>query len=176
MLAYQYPRYGYWKLYHLMRNQGHKINHKRVHRLYKALKLQMRRKTRKRLTGIEAKLLLIPEKPNQTWSIDFMTDTLISSKRFRTLNVIDDFNREALAIEAAPSITGLRLTRMLDKVVCYRGYPKAIRCDNGPELRSKALATWAKQHNVTLLFIQPGKPTQNAIIGVSPPSLSIFTV
>jgi putative transposase len=163
-LAYQYPRYGYWKLYHLMRNQGHKINHKRVHRLYKALKLQMRRKTKKRLAGVEAKPLLIPDKPNQTWSIDFMTDTLVSSKRFRTLNVIDDFNSEALAIEAAASITGLRLTNMLDKVACYRGYPKAIRCDNGPELRSKALAAWAKEHGITILFIQPGKPTQNAII------------
>ena len=124
----------------------------------------MRRKTKKRLVGVKAKPLLIPDKPNQTWSIDFMTDTLISSKRFRTLNVIDDYNREALAIEAASSITGFRLTRMLDKVACYRGYPKAIRCDNGPELRSKALAVWAKEHDVTILFIQPGKPTQNAII------------
>ena len=88
----------------------------------------------------------------------------ISSKRFRTLNVIDDFNREALAIEAASSITGLRLTNILDKVACYRGYPKAIRCDNGPELRSKALASWARKHNITILFIQPSKPTQNAII------------
>lgn len=147
-----------------MRNQGHKVNHKRVHKLYKALKLQMRRKTKKRFSGVQAKPLLIPDTPNQTWSIDFMTDTLISSRRFRTLNVIDDFNREALAIEAARSITGQRLAGMLDKVASYRGYPKAIRCDNGPELRSKALAAWAKAHGVTILFIQPGKPTQNAII------------
>ena len=163
-LAYQYPKYGYWKLYHLMRNQGHAINHKRVHRLYKELKLQMRRKTKKRLVGIIAQPIVIPHKPNQIWSIDFMTDTLISSRRFRTLNIIDDFNREALAIEAAPSITGLHLTKMLDKVASYRGYPKRIRCDNGPELRSKALAGWAKQHQVNIQFIQPGKPTQNAII------------
>lgn len=163
-LAHQYPRYGYWKLYHLMRNQGHKVNHKRIYRLYTELKLQMRRKTKKRLVDVKANPLLIPDKPNQTWSIDFMTDTLTSSRRFRTLNVIDDFNREALAIEAAPSITGLRLTRMLDTVACYRGYPKAIRCDNGPELRSKALGAWAKKHNVELLFIQPGNPTQNALI------------
>lgn len=163
-LAHQYPRYGYWKLYHLMRNQGHIINHKRVHRLYKELKLQMRRKSKKRLVGIIAKPIVIPNKSNNTWSIDFMTDTLISSTRFRTLNVIDDYNREALAIEAAPSITGLRLTSMLDKVANYRGYPKHIRCDNGPELRSKALAKWARRHHVNILFIQPGKPTQNAII------------
>ncbi len=124
----------------------------------------MRRKTKKRLVGISAKPIMIPSKPNQTWSIDFMTDTLISSRRFRTLNIIDDFNREALAIEAAPSITGFRLTKMLDKVASYRGYPKHIRCDNGPELRSKALAQWAKRHQVSIGFIQPGKPTQNAII------------
>lgn len=84
-----------------------------------------------------------------------MTDTLISSSRFRALNIIDDFNREALAIEAASSITGLRLTRILDKVPSYRRSPKQIRCDNGPELRSKALAQWVQQ---------PGKPTQNVII------------
>lgn len=163
-LAYQYPKYGYWKLYHLMRNQGHAINHKRVHRLYKGLNLQMRKQTKKRLVGVIAHPIIIPHKPNQIWSIDFMTDTLISSNRFRTLNIIDDFNREALAIEAASSITGLRLTRILDKVASYRGYPKQIRCNNGPELRSKALAQWAQQHQVNIRFIQPGKPTQNAII------------
>lgn len=163
-LANQYPRYGYWKLYHLLKNQGHIVNHKRIHKLYKKHNLQMRRKTKKRLAEVEAKPINIPNQPNQTWSIDFMTDTLMSSRRFRTLNVIDDFNREALAIEAAPSITGLRLTRMLDKAAMSRGYPKNIRCDNGPELRSKALSEWAKKHNITILFIQPGKPTQNAII------------
>ena len=99
-----------------MRNQGHAINHKRVHRLYKELKLQMRRKTKKRLAGIIAQPIVIPHQPNQIWSIDFMTDTLISSRWFRTLNIIDDFNREAVAIEAAPSITGLRLTKIPDRV------------------------------------------------------------
>ena len=93
-----------------------------------------------------------------------MTDTLIPSRRFRTLKIIDDFNREALAIEAAPSITGLRLTKILDRVASDPGYPKHIRCDNGPELRSKVLAGWAKQHQVNIRFIQPSKPTQNAII------------
>ena len=157
-LAHQYPRYGYWKLYYLMRNQGHQVNHKRIYNLYKELGLQMRRKTKKRLVVAEAKPLVIPNQPNQTWSIDFMTDTLTSSKRFRTLNIIDDFNREGLAIEVASSITGLRLASMLDKVASCRGYPKAIRCDNGPELRSKALAAWAKKHGIIILFIQPGKP------------------
>ena len=119
-LAHRYPRYGYWKLYHLMRNQGHIINHKRVHRLYKELKLHMRRKSKRRLVGIIAEPIVIPNKSNNTWSIDFMTDTLISSRRFNTLNVIDDYNREALAIEAAPPITGVRRTSMLDKLAIYR--------------------------------------------------------
>ena len=110
----------------------------------------MRKQKKKRLVGVIAHPIMIPHKPNQIWSIDFMTDTLISSSRFRTLNIIDDFNREALAIEAASSITGLRLTRILDKVASYRGYPKQIRCGNGAELRSKALAQWAPsgQHTV----------------------------
>lgn len=163
-LANKYPRYGYWKLYYLMREQGHLINHKRVHRLYKELNLTMRRKAKKRFAHIKAKPIIIPSKPNNTWSIDFMTDTLTSSRRFRTLNVVDDFNRECLIIEAAKSITGSRLTRTLDKIAGLRGYPKNVRCDNGPELRSKSLAAWARYHNVNLLFIQPGKPTQNAII------------
>ena len=100
-----------------MRNQGHAINHKRVHRLYKGLNLQMRKQTKKRLVGVIAHPIMIPHKLNQIWSIDFMTDTLISSSRFRTLNITDDFNREALAIEAAFSITGLRLARILEVTV-----------------------------------------------------------
>jgi putative transposase len=163
-LAKQYPRYGYWKLYYLMRNQGHIVNHKRIYRLYKELKLQMRRKYKKRLVEMKSAQIDKPERQNQTWSIDFMTDTLVSSRRFRTLNIIDDFSREAVAIEVAKSITGLRLTRMLDKAAGINGYPKNIRCDNGPELRSKALSEWVKKNNVNILFIQPGKPTQNAII------------
>jgi putative transposase len=129
-LAYQYPRYGYWNLYHLMRNQGYHVNHTRIYRLYKENNLTMRRKTKKRLVAVQATPLKIPCQPNETWSIDFMTDTLTSSKRFRTLNVIDDFNREGLAIEAAASIPGLRLIILLDKIAVNRGYPKYIRCDN----------------------------------------------
>jgi putative transposase len=163
-LAAQYPRYGYWKLYHLLRLQGHIVNHKRIYRLYKALGLTMRRKTKKRLPSISKQPLIASLHPNQTWSIDFMTDTTTSSRRFRTLNVIDDFNREGLMVEAAWSIPGLMLTRLLDKIAFKRGYPQSIRCDNGPELRSHTFNQWAKHHDIKLLFIQPGKPTQNAFI------------
>ena len=93
-----------------------------------------------------------------------MTDTFVSLRRFRTRNIIDDFNREALAIEATPSITELRPTKMLNRVERDRGYPKYIRCDNGPEPRSNALAGWAKQDQVNIRFIQLEKPTQNPII------------
>ncbi len=163
-LAYQYPRYGYWKLYYLLRLSGHIVNHKRIHKLYKALGLAMRRKTKKRLTDISARPINVPTQPNHTWSIDFMTDTVTSCRRFRTLNVIDDFNREGLLVEAAWSIPGLMLVRMLDKLAYERGYPRYIRCDNGPELRSKVLSQWAQRHHIKLLFIQPGKPTQNSLV------------
>lgn len=148
----------------MLRLQGHIINHKRVYKLYKQLGLGMRRKSKKRLADISTKPISVPDKPNHTWSIDFMTDTVTSSRRFRTLNVIDDFNREALLIEAAWSIPGLMLIRMLDNLAYKRGYPRYIRCDNGPELRSKVFTHWAQKHNIKILFIQPGKPTQNSLV------------
>lgn len=162
-LAQRYPRYGYWKLYHLLRQQGVEINHKRVYRLYKELNLAMRRKTKKRLT-VPSMAIEKPKQNNLSWSIDFMTDSLQSGRRFRTFNVLDDFNREALGIEIDYSLPGLRIVRLLDEIAKQRGYPRQLRCDNGPELRSTVLAEWANQYNVKLCFIQPGKPTQNALI------------
>lgn len=106
----------------------------------------------------------MPDNPNYTWSIDFMTDTVTSSCRFRTLNVIDDFNREALLIDTAWSIPGLMLIRMLDNLVYKRGYLRYIRCENGPVLRSKVFTQWAHKHNIKILFTQPGKPTQNSLV------------
>jgi len=163
-LAQRYPRYGYWKLYHLLRNQGLTINHKRVYRLYKELNLTMRRKSKKRFPLANKQPLLLPRHPNGTWSIDFMTDTLQTGRRFRTFNVLDDFNREGLAVEIDVSLPGPRIVRVLDRLAKERGYPNYIRCDNGPELRSSALQAWAQQHKVEIIYIQPGKPMQNAFI------------
>ena len=163
-LAKRYPRYGYWKLYHLLRNMDVLVNHKRVHRCYKELNLMMRRKTKKRYPKGIAHPLQVPTELNQTWSIDFMTDSLQTGRRFRTFNVLDDFNREGLGIEVDVSLPGARIVRVLERIAQQRGYPQYVRCDNGPELRSSALQQWAKQHQVDILYIQPGKPTQNAFI------------
>ncbi len=108
--------------------------------------------------------LATPQALNQSWPIDFMYDALVCGRRFRTFNVVDDFNREALAIEINRNIPAQRIIRVLDRIVANRGYPLKMRMDNGPELVSRALAQWAEEHGVQLEFIKPGKPTQNAFI------------
>ncbi len=160
----RYPRYGYRKLYYVLRCQGWSVNHKRVYRLYKQLRLSMYKKTKKRLPERIKQRLLLPEQPNRVWSLDFMSDSLGSGRRFRTLNILDDFNREVLAIEIDTSLSALRVVRVLDQLKQTRGLPGYIRVDNGPELTSHLLKEWAQANGVKLLFIQPGKPTQNAYI------------
>ena len=160
----QYPRYGFKKLFIQLRKRGFTWNHKRVHRVYCLLKLNIKGKGKKRLPSREAKVLVKPETVNTTWSADFMSDSLVCGRRFRTFNVIDDFNREILAIEIDLSLPAQRVIQVLDNIVAVIGYPHKIRLDNGPEFISLALADWASEHNIELEFIQPGKPTQNAFI------------
>ncbi|MFW5389475.1 IS3 family transposase [Yersinia sp. 2544 StPb PI] len=162
--AERYPRYGFKKLFQVLRRQGQVWNHKRVHRMYCLLKLNFRRKGKHRLPVRNPAPLATPEALNQSWSIDFMHDALICGRRFRTFNVVDDFNCEALAIEIDLNIPAQRVVRVLDRIVANRGYPLKMRMDNGPELISLALAKWAEEHGVVLEFIKPGKPTQNAFI------------
>ena len=139
-------------------------NHKRIYRIYCELGLNIRVKPRKRIPKGEAKMLVQPIKPNVCWSIDFMSDALIDGKKFRTFNVIDDYNRECLLIEAGFSLPAIRVTRLLDQFAVNRGYPEMIRMDNGPEFASSVFRDWAKQHNVLIHYIQPGKPAQNGFI------------
>jgi putative transposase len=160
----RYPRYGFGKLFPLIRRQGHTWNHKRVYRIYCALKLNMRRKGKKRLPNRHPEPLRVPESINQCWSADFMSDALWSGRRFRTFNVVDDFNREILSIEIDFNLQARRIIRTLDRIALWRGYPAKLRVDNGPELTSVFMAEWAELHGVTLEFIQPGKPTQNSFI------------
>jgi len=160
----RYPRYGFRKLFLILRRQGHRWNHKRVYRIYCDLKLNMRRKGKQRLPSRQPQPLAAPESLNQSWSVDFMSDALMCGRRFRTFNVVDDCNREALAIEIDLNLPAERVIRTLDRVAVWRGYPKRLRLDNGPEFVSLALADWAQTHGVTLDFIQPGKPTQNSFI------------
>lgn len=163
-LASTYPRYGYWRLYRKLRREGVVVNHKRVYRLYREEGLMVRKRPRKRLA--RARLMAsVPSRPNERWSMDFMSDSLGDGRKFRTFNVVDDCTREALVIEVDTSLTAQRIVRLLDDAAASRGlYPRAIVCDNGPEFISHALDEWADGHGVKLEFIQPGKPVQNCFV------------
>ncbi len=163
-LVDKYPRYGFSKLYPILRRQGHPWNHKRVHRIYCKLNLNIRRKGKKRLPNRNPAPLSVPQAINQSWSLDFMSDALYSGRKFRTFNVVDDHNREALAIEIDLNLPAERIIRVLDRIAIWRGYPQKIRMDNGPELTSVTMAGWAEINGIELEFIQPGKPMQNSFI------------
>jgi len=163
-LASRKPRWGYQKMVAYLKNQGRSWNHKRVRRVYRLLGLNLRVKPKKRLPVRNPQPLVAPAEANICWSLDFMHDSLVNGRTIRTLNIIDDFNREGLWIEVDTSIPAARVVRVLDMLALWRGYPKQLRLDNGPELISKTLADWAAEHDVTLAFIQPGKPAQNAFI------------
>ena len=157
-------KWGFWKCFDQMRNDGRWWNHKRVHRVYCALHLNLPRRTRKRVPKRIRQPLVAPAGLNQSWAIDFMTDTLDDGRRFRTVNVIDEGNREALAIEVSPSLPSVRVIALLEELVAQHGIPQAIRCDNGPEFTSSALTTWSQARGITMQYIQPGKPSQNAFM------------
>lgn len=163
-LAERFPRYGFGKMFPILRRHGHKWNHKRVHRVYCDLKLNMRRKGRRRLPKRNPEPLSVPNSVNQCWSVDFMSDALWCGRKFRTFNVVDDYNREALAIEIDLNLPSPRVIRVLERITERRGLPARLRMDNGPELTSVRLAEWAEHNGVILDFIQPGKPTQNSFI------------
>lgn len=161
----RYPTWGFKKLFVYLRKHGHQWNHKRMHRIYVSLSLNFRRKYKRRLPSRVKQTLSTVQSVNQTWSVDFMSDALYGTgRRFRTFNVVDDFNRQALAIEVDFSLPAQRIIRVLDRLIEQRGSPRQIRMDNGPEFISLTLAQWAEQHGVKLLFIQSGKPTQNSFI------------
>ena len=139
-LARRYPRYGFGKLFALLRRQGFRWNHKRVYRVYCFLKMNLRRKGKKRLPSRSPQPLAVPPCANACWSIDFMHDAWASGQRFRTFNVLDDFSRECLAIEVDTNLPAARVLRVLDRLVAWRGLPARLRMDNGPELISIQLA------------------------------------
>ena len=163
-LVDKHPSIGFWKCYHRIRRDGYPWNHKRVYRVYTQMKLNIRRRAKKRLPARVKHALFQPERINQVWSIDFMNDSLWDGKRYRLLNIVDDFNREALAIEIDTSLPALRVIRVLKRLLVTRGKPEMIRVDNGPEFISNKLDYWCKENDVQLVFIQPGKPTQNGYI------------
>ena len=164
-LVARHPGWGFWKYQHRLRKNGLVVNHKRLWRIYQALGLQLgKRRKKRRLPARLKQPLEVPATPNVCWSLDFTGDALTDGRRFRTLNVIDDFNREVLGIEVDFSLPAGRVVRLLAQLVTQHGRPAKLRCDNGPELISSALSEWCEDQRIVLHWIQPGKPTQNAYV------------
>jgi putative transposase len=163
-LAEAHPTYGFRKLFSYLRRSGRFWNHKRVYRIYRKLKMNKRRKGKRRLPQRIKHPLQQPSLINQSWSMDFMSDTLVNGRKFRTLNIIDDCSREALAIEIDTSLSSKRVIRTLEQVIDWRGKPKVIRVDNGPEYTAKDFEWWCRERQITIQFIQPGRPMQNGFI------------
>jgi putative transposase len=159
----RHRRWGFWKCFYRLRRAGHCWNHKRVHRVYCALRLNLPRRTKRRVPARLRQPLVAPERLNDTWALDFMVDALYDGRSFRALTVIDEGNREALAIELGTSIPSARVIRVLDELVRLYGRPARVRVDNGPELVAEAFVEWCAAQRISLGYIQPGKPDQNAL-------------
>ena len=166
VLASHYPRYGYLLLHNLLKGEGLVINKKKTYRIYKEENLQVRTKKRKKLQRPRL-VMATPSRTNERWSMDFVYDQLANGRRFRVLNIIDDFNREVVGQLVAFSISGLQVSRFLSQLGELHGLPIQIVCDNGTEFISKVMFFWFKENNVKLAFIQPGEPTQNAFAEAS---------
>lgn len=164
-LALERRRFGYRRLYIMLRREGIVLNRKKLYRLYREERLMVRKRGgRKRALGTRTPMA-IPQGTNQRWSLDFVSDALASSRRFRILAVVDDFSRECLALVTDNSISGVRVARELDRIVEMRGRrPCMIVSDNGTELTSRAMLEWQQERKVDWHYIAPGKPAQNGFI------------
>lgn len=169
-LAGERPRFGYRRLHRMLRREKERgigkwtVNHKRVYRLYREEGLAMRRRKSKRFRAEARVPLQLPTRANQMWTMDFTRDSLASGRKFRTLNLMDGYTREALWIEVDTSLPALRVVQVLERVAQERGFPETIQVDNGPEFISRVVDQWAYTNGVALHFIDPGKPVQNAFI------------
>jgi len=163
-IAHERRRFGYRRLHVLLKREGYAVNHKKLFRLYREERLTVRRRGgRKRALGTRAPMT-VPLLPNDRWSLDFVSDQMTDGRRFRILTVVDDCSRECLALVADTSLSGARVARELDRLVAERGKPKMVVSDNGSELTSNAILTWADQSRIAWHYIAPGKPMQNAFI------------
>ena len=162
-MAEKRPTWGFWMMYDRLRNEGIKVNHKRLHRIYKQARLNIRRRTRRRVASRIKAPLVRPIRPNVLWSMDFMRDTLLNGQPFRSFNVMDEYNREALNITISKSIPATRVINELSQLISWRGKPAAIRVDNGPEFLAEVLKEWCNlpENQIELTYIERGKPSQN---------------
>ena len=140
------------------------MNHKRVYRLYREANLAVRRRRKAKYPSTLRQPLQAADAPNEVWSMDFVSDALANGRRIRCLTVADDFTHECVDVAVDHGISGKYVTRVLDQAACFRGYPKAVRTDNGPEFTSRAFIAWTQLHGIRHLLIQPGKPMQNGYI------------
>ena len=164
-LALERPRFGSPRLTVLLRRELGPINHKRVERIYAEEKLQVPvRRKKSRRGAVRSLPMLVPSQPNERWSMDFVSDSLGNGRRFRTLNIVDDFSRECLVIEVDTSLPGARVARVFDRLKEIGELAETIVVDNGPEFTSRVMLMWAEENTIKLHFIEPGKPTQNAFI------------
>jgi putative transposase len=163
-LARERPRFGYRRLHALLRREGEVVNHKRVYRVYRAAGLAVPQRKRKRVAARRGQSVRIGTRPNEHWSLDFMSDTLSTGRRLRTLSVLDTCTREALAIAVDTSLPSRAVTRLLDGILLSRPRPERITLDNGPELTSRWFDQWADHNGIVLDYIEPGKPVQNAVM------------
>lgn len=155
---------GFWKIFQRLRNQGKPWNHRKVYRVYKSMCYNKRVRLRKRLPARVKESLSIPDGPNQTWNMDFVSDALNSGRKFIVLNILDDFNRETVAQEISMSMPADRVIRIVEQIIWSNGKPAAIRCDNGLEFISHKFQEWCTANQIAIKYTQPGCPTQNSYI------------
>jgi putative transposase len=163
-MAEQRKRFGSPRLHILLKREGLVINHKRTERIYHEEGLALRRKRRRKGAAGVRVVMPSPQRPNEHWSMDFVTDSIVTGRRFRALAIIDDYSRECPAIEVDTALGGRRVVGVLDKLAEIRGLPEVITIDNGPEFAGRVLDEWAYRKSVKLSFIRPGKPMENAYI------------
>jgi putative transposase len=163
-LAAERRRFGYRRIHVMLRREGQCVNVKRVYRLYCQERLQVQRRRKRRGVAVERRPLAVPERPNQVWSIDFVSDSLETGRRIKCLTIVDDFTKEAVDIVLDHGISGQYVTRVLDAAARFRALPRTIRTDQGPEFTGKAMDAWAYQRGIELRLIEAGKPTQNAYV------------
>jgi putative transposase len=163
-LSEKHPTEGQDLYYSRIRQQGLLWNYKRVRRVYLLMGMNRRRKARRRVPGRVKVPLVVPKKAGDTWSMDFMCDVLMNKRKFRTLNIIDDYNREAITVEVAYTMPAMRVTQILERTIHEQGKPNCIRVDNGPEFISKEFKDWCERKEIAVQYTQPGKPMQNGYI------------